>query len=330
MRIATRLTRRLDLQHPVISAPMAFAAGGALAGAVSAAGGLGMIGGGYGDGGWLAREFEAAGNRPVGCGFITWSLARKPDLLGEVLRHRPKAIFLSFGDPGPFAPAVHGAGVPLVCQVQSLADARAALAAGADVIVAQGAEAGGHGETRATLTLVPEVVDLVARESPETLVCAAGGIADGRGLAAALMLGADGVVMGSRFWASSEALVHPRLQAAALEASGDDTIRTSVIDIARRLDWPARFTLRTRRNDFIEAWHGREAELSARVEDEAERYRRAAEAGDADTAAVMIGEVAGMIDAVEPAAEILARTVAEAATLLAATGPGLVVEDDRR
>jgi nitronate monooxygenase len=326
MRLSTRLTERLGLEHPVISAPMAFAAGGALAGAVGAAGGLGMIGGGYGDSEWLAREFRVAGNRPVGCGFITWALARRPELLDQALAHGPKAIFLSFGDPRPFAATVDAAGVPLFCQVQSLDDARAALDAGAAVIVAQGAEAGGHGEKRATFTFVPEVADLVRRSSPETLVCAAGGIADGRGLAAALMLGADGVVMGSRFWASREALVHARLQEAGLGATGDDTIRTSVMDLARGLDWPARFTLRVRRNDFTGSWHGREADLAARIESESDRYRKAAAEGDPATAAVMIGEAAGLIEAIEPAADILTRIIAEAAELLRTAGPRLVVE----
>jgi nitronate monooxygenase len=305
---------------------MAFAAGGVLAGAVSAAGGLGLIGGAFGDSAWLAREFQEAGNQPVGCGFITWSLARNPALLGQALDHSPKAIFLSFGDPRPFASTVRAAEVLLICQVQSLDDVRQAMDAGADLIVAQGAEAGGHGEKRATFTFVPEVADLVTRESPETLVCAAGGIADGRGLAAALMLGADGVVMGSRFWASSEALVHPRLREAGLRASGDDTIRTSVTDIARRSDWPTRFTLRLRKNDFTARWHGNEADLVVEIDTEAERYRQAWENGDPATAAVVIGEAAGLIHEIEPAADILSHTVNEAIALLRTKGPQFVVE----
>ncbi|WP_352828412.1 nitronate monooxygenase [Mesorhizobium sp. M0494] len=123
------------------------------------AGGLGLIGGGYGDADWLTREFERSGNRPVGCGFVTWSLARNPRLLDKALERRPSAIFLSFGDPAPFSPAIRAAGVPLICQVQSLDDARRALDAGADIVVAQGAEAGGHGEKRATFTFVPEVAN---------------------------------------------------------------------------------------------------------------------------------------------------------------------------
>ena len=140
---------------------------------------------------------------------------------------------------------------PLFCQLQTRADAERAIDCGADVIVAQGTEGGGHGGTRATLTLVPEIADLIAKRAPQTLLCAAGGIADGRGLAAALMLGADGVVVGTRFWASQEALVHPNLHAAALAAGGDDTVRQSVLDIVRGRPWPARYTGRVLENDFV-------------------------------------------------------------------------------
>jgi len=221
MGIRTRLTEALGITVPILSAPMGFVAGGKLAAAVTAAGGLGIIGGGYGDADWLDREFAAAGNARVGCGFITWSLAKQPELLAHVLAHAPAVLMLSFGDPTPFAPAIQTAGSRLICQVQTIAHARAALDCGADIIVAQGSEAGGHGATRATLTLVPEVADLLAHEAPATLLVAAGGIADGRGLAASLMLGADGVMLGSRLWASSEGLVHPNHQRAALVANGD-------------------------------------------------------------------------------------------------------------
>ena len=130
-------------------------------------------------------------------------------------------MFLSFGDLSGFAEAAKAADVPVFAQVQSVEGAREALAAGAEVIVAQGSEAGGHGAARGTMTLVPEVVDLVGERA---IVLAAGGIADGRGLAAALMLGAEGVVMGTRFWASEEALVAEGFQAAALAADGDATL----------------------------------------------------------------------------------------------------------
>ncbi len=317
MAISTRLTERLGIAHPILSAPMALAAGGKLAAAVSNAGGLGFIGGGYGDGDWIAEQFRAAGNASVGCGFITWSMAKQPQLLAAALEHKPKALFLSFGDPTPYVAQIHAAAVLAIQQVQTVHDAHIAIDAGCDIIVAQGAEAGGHGEKRATMTLVPEVADLIARRAPTTLLCAAGGIADGRGLAAALMLGADGAVVGSRFWATPEALVHTNLHAAAVAATGDDTVRQSVTDIVRGWDWPERFNIRVVRNAYVNAWLGREGDLRAGVEPERARYAEAAVAGDATTVAAIAGEAAGLIHAIEPAAVIVQRLVAEAEALLA-------------
>ena len=174
---------------------------------------------------------------------------------------------------------------------------RQAVEAGAGIVVAQGSEAGGHGASRGTLAFVPEVVDHLARHAPDTLLLAAGGIADGRGLAAALMLGADGVLMGTRFWATREALVKEGHQRALLQTAGDGTLRTSVPDVIRQLPWPKPFTARIRRNAFTERWHGREQELAAPAASEAPRYRAAAEAGDAENTAVWFGEAAGLIHA---------------------------------
>jgi nitronate monooxygenase len=321
MPISTRLTQRLNLTHPVVLAPMDVIAGGRLAAAVSGAGGLGLMGGGYSDDDtWFEREFAAAGNQAVGCGFITWALRKKPEIMDQVIARKPKAIFLSFDDPEPFATRVKAAGIPLFCQLQTRADAERAIACGADVIVAQGTEGGGHGGTRATLTLVPEIADLIAKRAPETLLCAAGGIADGRGLAAALMLGADGVVVGTRFWASREAEVHVNLHAAALAAGGDDTVRQSVLDIVRERDWPARYTGRVLKNDFVREWLGRETELKEAKAGQIERYRAASKAADTSVVATIVGEAVGLIDAIEPAAEILERMVSEAEALLASAG----------
>jgi nitronate monooxygenase len=317
MPIATRLTERLGITHPVVCAPMDVIAGGKLAAAVSSAGGLGFLGGGYADdNGWFDREFAAAGNQAVGCGFITWSLRNRPELLDYALARSPKAIFLSFDDPEPFAGKVKAASIPVFCQLQTRADAERAIDCGVDIIVAQGTEGGGHGGTRATLTLVPEIADLIAKRSPQTLLCAAGGISDGRGLAAALMLGADGVVVGTRFWASKEALVPPSLHAAALAAGGDDTVRQSVLDIVRGRPWPARYTGRVLRNDFVKEWLGREGELREDRDAQVERYKQAAAAGDASIAATIVGEGVGLIQAIEPAGVILERMVAEAEALL--------------
>jgi nitronate monooxygenase len=204
----------------------------------------------------------------------------------------------------------------LICQVQTRRDAERALACDADVIVAQGSEAGGHGEIRGGLTLVPEVADLIAKERPETLLCAAGGIGDGRGLAAALMLGADGVLVGSRLWASKEANVSAAMHEAALRSTGDDTVRSQTMDLARKLDWPRRYTARVLRNKFIERWHGREAELVAVADEEAAKYRAAWAEGDPDRSNTFVGEVVGLIQDIEPVADIIDRMVREAETLL--------------
>ena len=189
MPISTPLTARLGIQHPILSAPMDVIAGARLTAAVSAAGGFGILGGGYGDEAWLKQETAklADVSDPFGIGFITWSLAKQPALLDIALEARPRAIMLSFGDPRPFAPRIKSSGALLICQVQTEDMARQALDAGADILIAQGTEAGGHGASRTTLDIVPAIVDLAAGRVP---VAAAGGIGDGRGLAAMMMLGA--------------------------------------------------------------------------------------------------------------------------------------------
>ncbi|MCC6869196.1 MAG: nitronate monooxygenase [Burkholderiales bacterium] len=314
--LSTRLTDTLGLAHPIVSAPMAFAAGGALAAAVSRAGGLGLIGGGYGDPAWLDEQFAIAGGERVGVGFITWSLRKSPSLLTDVLKHRPAAVMLSFGDPRPFVDEIRAAGAVVICQCQNLEHVADALDVRAEVIVAQGAEAGGHGMLRGTLTFVPEVADIIAAQAPRTLLLAAGGIADGRGLAAALMLGADGVLVGTRLWASREALVAPRHHEAIVDADGDDTVRTRVADIARELRWPAHFTARIRRNAFTARWHGREEELERNVAAEGPRYRQAFAEGDPENTGVWFGEAAGLIGAIEPAGVIVERIASEASRRL--------------
>jgi nitronate monooxygenase len=318
----TRLTQKLGIEHPVISAPMGFAAGGKLAAAVTRAGGLGLIGGGYGDAEWLEREFTAAGETRVGCGFITWSMAQKPQLLDLVLKHEPAVVMLSFGDLTPFAAKIKAAGVKLMCQVQTLALAREAVAAGADVIVAQGGEAGGHAIERAVMTLVPEIADYLAGTAPDTVLVAAGGIADGRGLAAAMMLGADGVLVGTRFLASPEAVFPQQLKEATVAADGDSTIRTTAIDVARGYDWPKPFTVRVVKTRFTLDWHGREAGLARPgvSERETARYWKAYREGDVENTGLIAGEAVGLIRDIAPAGDILRRMVSEAESLLARAG----------
>ena len=314
--LATRLTHAFNLRHPVVSAPMAFAGGGALAAAVSRAGGLGLIGGGSGDPSWLEEQFGAAAGERVGVGFITWSLRKSPSMLTDVLRHHPAAVMLSFGDPRPFVDDIRAAGAKLICQCQDLGHVMDAVDVGADVVVAQGAEAGGHGALRGALTFVPEVADYLAEHAPGTLLLAAGGIGDGRGLAASLVLGADGVLVGTRLWASSEALVREGHHRAILETDGDGTIRTTVADIARQIQWPRGFTARIRRNAFTDRWHGHEDELEHNVGTEGPRYRQAFVEGDPENTGVWFGEAAGLIHAIEPAGLIVERMSSDAARCL--------------
>jgi nitronate monooxygenase len=308
----TRLTELLNIHHPIISAPMALAAGGALAAAVSRAGGFGLIGGGYGDPTWLEEQFSAAQGERIGVGFITWALKKSPSLLSDVLKYKPAAVMLSFGDPRPFVDEIREAGALLICQCQNTDHVWDAIDVGADIVIAQGGEAGGHGASRGTMSFVPEAADLLAEHAPQAVLLAAGGIADGRGLAAARMLGADGVLMGTRFWASREALVHENHHSAIVEANGDETIRTTVPDIARQMDWPRGLTGRVRHNAFVRRWHGREKELKQNLSEEVIKYAKAFAAGDIENAGVWFGEAAGMISEIESAGDIVKRIATEA------------------
>jgi nitronate monooxygenase len=324
--LSTRLTRYFNIKHPIMLAPMTPASGGALASAVAAAGGLGLLGGGYVDRVWFDRESAKVSRSDVGAGFITWTIPEDPGLLDLALERHPRAMMLSFSDPGPYAARIKKAGVPLICQVHTLEHAFHAVDVGADVIVAQGTEAGGHGSgARSTMPFVPTVVDALAARAPDVLVLAAGGIADGRGLAASLMLGADGVLMGTRFWATQEARIPDAAKLKVLAATGDETLRTSVYDIVRQRFWPPGYTGRLMRNDFIEKWQGHEKELARVHGDELRKVEEALKADDFDTANVTVGESIGLIHDIPKAADLINRTVAEASARLAKFAPASVV-----
>ena len=314
MPISTSLTKLLGIRHPILSAPMDVIAGARLTAAVSAAGGFGILGGGYGDKAWLEQETVkltrlAGGSSGFGVGFITWSLAKRPELLDIALAARPRAIMLSFGDPRPFAPRIKAAGARLICQVQDESIARTAMEAGADILVAQGTEAGGHGASRTTIDLVPAIVDLAAGRVP---VVAAGGIADGRGLAAMMMLGASGVMLGTRFYASQECDGAEEAKQRICAATSGNTVRGIVFDLSRNNVWPAPFTGRCLVNDHSRRWSGREVELLQNVTAVAADYAAAKAAGNFDVVAVIAGEAVGLIHDIPPAAEIVERIVSEA------------------
>jgi nitronate monooxygenase len=315
MPITTPLTSLLGVTHPILSAPMDVIAGARLTAAVSAAGGFGILGGGYGEKAWLEQETAKLKNcsSPFGIGFITWSMAKQPALLDIALTAKPRAIMLSFGDPKPFAPRIRDVGCLLICQVQTEDMAKQALDAGADILIAQGTEAGGHGASRTTIDIVPAIIDFTAGRVP---VVAAGGLADGRGLAAMMTLGAAGVMLGTRFYASVECEGPEEGKKRICAAASGNTVRSIIFDISRNNVWPAPFSGRCLINDHARRWMGREVEMIQNVAAIAAEYAAAKAAGNFDVAAVIAGEAVGLIHDVPPAAEIVDRIVTEADQIL--------------
>ena len=318
--IRTRLTELFRIKHPILCAPMALVTGGELAAAVSRAGGLGIISGGYAGvlGGEPDLETEIARAKPArfGVGFITWALERAPTTLTKALKHLPFCVFLSFGDPRSFAAEIRAAGALLICQVQMLSQIDVALEAGATAIVVQGTEAGGHGATRSTFPFVPEAADYLKQRSPETLLLAAGGIADGRGLAASLMLGADGVLVGTRLWASAEALTPKAHTDRAMGVTGDSTIRTKVLDALRGVPWPREYSFRFLRNDLTDRWAERECNAFRAFGSLSQEYARARAQNDLDMVAVACGEAVGLLKDRPTAESIVKSMAAQAADIL--------------
>ncbi|HEY8358031.1 MAG TPA: nitronate monooxygenase [Ramlibacter sp.] len=324
--VESRFCQRFTLATPIALAPMALASGGALAAASARAGALGLVGGGYADLAWTRREYELAlaqGPRErIGCGFITWKLDEDASALDWVLEQRPRAVMLSFGDPRTYAARIAASGAALICQVQRIHQVPQAVEAGAAVIVAQGGEAGGHGmnalNARATITLVPELADWLAAHSPDTLLLAAGGIADGRTLAAAMVLGADGALVGSRLWASRESLAAEGAKQQAVQTDGDGSARSVVFDVLRRKNWPAPYDFRALRNDLHRSWEHRIPELLANPEPARADYDDGVKAGDFSRAHATIGEAVGLVHDIPAAEEIIARMTRDAQARLGA------------
>ncbi|MFT4040228.1 MAG: nitronate monooxygenase [Thermomicrobiales bacterium] len=313
--ITTPLCQLLGIEVPIFNASMAGTATGVLAAAVSNAGGFGMIGGtSSGGAAWLREQIAAARTRtslPFGVGFIS-SFPETPDLVEVALAEGVAAINHSFADPTPYVAPAHAAGVRVFAQVQSLAGALRAAEAGVDVIIAQGGEAGGHAGTTGTFALLPAIVDAVA----PIPVVAAGGVADGRGFAAALMLGAQGVWMGTRFVASPEWGGGGWEQRAVLAATADDTVQTSVFDRLFDRPFPAGIDDRMVRNAFITAWQGNTMEITPDNTALQEVVRRAEAQGDLSVAGVSAGVSAGLISGMQPAADIVHAIAREAEDLL--------------
>jgi nitronate monooxygenase len=330
--IRTPLSRLLGIDVPILQAPMGGCASPALAAAVSNAGALGMLGVSFFDLDLMRaiiRETRRLTDRPFAVNLaLEWPQAER---LAMCLEEGARIVSLFWGDPSPYVETVHAAGALLLQTVGSADEARRAVDAGADVIVAQGWEAGGHVWSQvATFPLVPRVVDAV-RPTP---VVAAGGIADGRGVAAALLLGAAGVWVGTRFLASEEAFIHPSYRARVVEARETDTLYTTLFDVG----WPAA-PHRTLRNSTVSAWESAGRPVSGTRPGEGDtvatlpdgtpvpRYSEIPPLpgmqGDLECLVHYAGQSAGLVSRVRPAAEIVRELADDAARVLRG-GAGLV------
>ena len=299
-----RFLELVGVELPVVNAPMGGVAGGALAAAVTAAGGLGFIGGGYGDLAWVDRELDAAAGRRVGVGFITWAVPDLGAAIAHVVGRGVSDVFLSFGDPSPHVPTIHGLGARAWCQVQDLDAARRAIEAGAEVLVAQGSEAGGHGRDRIGRDqILPEVIAMAA----DRPVLAAGGIGSPADAQRAIHAGAAGVVLGTRLYASHEALDTAPAKQELVRRTAAETVRTSAFDVLRGPEWPEGFDGRAVRNDTVREWEADEAGVRAQRSDARARYKAAVAADDMTRRVVWAGTSIDAVDAIEPAADIVRR-----------------------
>ncbi|NUR97787.1 MAG: nitronate monooxygenase [Kribbellaceae bacterium] len=298
------LSERFGLTVPVVQAPMANVSGGRLTAAVSAAGGLGMLGAGSAvSAEWIRTEgaIAAAGGKPWGIGLMAWSVTDHPEHLEAVLELRPDLVALSFGNYAPYVGPLQEAGIVVATQAGTVADAREAVRAGVDVIVARGAEAGGHGRNAvATLPLLQAILDLT-----DLPVLAGGGISGARGLAAVLAAGAAGGWIGTAFITCVEAQTKEPARRRIIEADETDTVYGTVFDAASRLGWPDEFGGRALRNAYFDAWEGREEALKSDDAGHAE-YVDGTGAADPARAAIYAGQGVGAITGEPTAAEVVA------------------------
>lgn len=322
--LTTRLCELLGIRYPVVLGGMGLGTNPELIAAVSNAGGLGIqgcarqtppeISG-------LAQAIRERTDRPFGLNLLLFAAGDAQ--VAAVLEARPAVVSTAWAradqDLAGLFGRAHEAGSKVVHMVSTVPEAQRATAAGADVIVAQGTEGGGHVGLMGTMPLVPMVVRGVA----PTPVLAAGGLADGAGLAAALMLGAEGALYGTRFLATPEASIPQSYKQVIVDADGHNTVVTEIPDVASGNVWPGAYA-RVDRNRFVETWIGREGELRARQAEVAAAIGAALAAGDVDEAVVYTGQTVGLIDAIEPAGLVVERIVADATSLLRERAPSLL------
>lgn len=314
--INTAFTRLVSVEHPVVCAGMgAGIADGDLAGAVSEAGGLGVIGAS-----WLSPEqvtamaarARAITANPFGINLLLFG---NEELLAATLDAKPAVLSTAWPrddqDLGVIFARAHERGAKVMHMVPRLDDAERAAEAGADVIVAQGNEGGGHVGEMGTTVLVRQVVKAVA----PVPVLAAGGFGDGAGLASALALGAEGVLLGTRFVATDEVPMPPWLKQAIVDSDGHDTVCTTVPDALTGRDWPGAWS-RVLRTPVIEKWLGREPELRRRRREVMAVFDAMDDEKEPEDWLFWVGQSAGLVDDVAPAGEIVKRIVAEAEAIL--------------
>jgi nitronate monooxygenase len=283
--LKTKVTEWFGIQYPVMSAPMSLHSGGRLAAAVSQAGGLGLFGGTNPTGpDWVREQIRyvrSQTNGPFGVGFITHLIPVFPENFEVALEERVPVVTFSFAGPHPWLSRAKEKGITIICQVQTMEAAAQAVAAGADILVAQGNEAGGH---TGAMTLFPLLINIVD-QYPDIPVMAAGGVGYGRSLAAVLAAGSEGAWVGTAFLATPEAVEVPEAyKNCIVQSNGEDTIYTQIFDI---LDpaifhipaWPEGIAALAYNNRFVQEWHGRENELRQGLDQVIPRYLEAASAG---------------------------------------------------
>jgi NAD(P)H-dependent flavin oxidoreductase YrpB (nitropropane dioxygenase family) len=314
--IHTPLCDHLGIAHPIVLGGMGTATSAPLVAAVSNAGGLGTLGTSLLNAAQVRAEaaaIRAATDKPFGINHLLFRITEENFL--ATLETRPAVVAFAWPhsdqDLRGYFRRAHDVGAKVMHMAGEVRQAVKAAEAGADVLVAQGTEAGGHVGWMASMALVPMMVRAVA----PLPVLAAGGIADGRGLAAALALGADGVMLGTRFMATPEAPIHANMKQAIVQSDGHDTVLTEIPDIATGHVWPGAMA-RAQRNAFIERWAGREWALRQCYREVGKAVLEARRAGDADNAPLLFGQDAGLIDSVRPAGEIIRSMVAEAEEII--------------
>ena len=313
----TPYTKLLNLDYPVMNAPMSNHSGGRLAAAVSVAGGLGTFGGTNDLGPeWFRQQIAHVRNhteRPFGIGFITQLIEYDTTNIDIALEERVPVFVFSFADPDPWVRRAKDAGAVTICQVQSLELARQAVDAGADMLMAQGNEAGGHtGE----INLLPLLVDLVERY-PALPVLAAGGITTGRALAGVLAAGASGASLGTAMLATPEAVEVPdSFKERIVLSDGQDTAFTRLYDLLGTRPWPEGIAGRVYRNRLVREWDGRDAEVLAHREELASDVAAARAQGDTGASAVYMGQGAGHVNSIRPASEVIRDICGDAEAIL--------------